>query len=94
MSISVTPQVSCWIDLQFAIWAFIERLAILRDSAKLAPRNSRDTRLDQLWEPEPSLLLLAHCQGSKTSYHFSGRLPQAAGSSPPGRRPCGPQASQ
>ena len=45
-----TTQVFCLIDWRFAIRAFIERLAIRRDSAKLAPRDSRegDSRLDQL----------------------------------------------
>ena len=40
---------SCKIHWQFAILVFIERFAIQRDSAKLAPRDSRDSRLDQPW---------------------------------------------
>ena len=40
---------SCKIHWQFAILVFIERFAIQRDSAKLAPRDSRDLRLDQPW---------------------------------------------
>ena len=47
MSIPTSPQVSCKIDWRYAMWVFIERLAIQRDSAKLAPRDSRDLRLDQ-----------------------------------------------